>query len=209
MCLEGWPAVEAEYHNPNPPNTPNTRRYRGISYTTPINAAKEAVPIIDLADLLAGPGGLRKVGKEWAGRCPLPDHEDRSPSFTANPEKNVWFCHGCLRGGDVVELYRLYHGYDQREAHTAAAMLLLEFGHTPPERPPAWIRKNERQRRTRELIEDARLESLTRRLWKYVFAPIVETIEDEEERQEIARKLLPKVQASAKYLLADKERVNR
>jgi len=126
-----------------------------------------------------------------------------------NPEKNVWFCHGCLRGGDVVELYRLYHGYEQREAHTAAAMLLLEFGHTPPERPPAWFRKNERQRRTRELIEDARLESLTRRLWKYVFAPIVETIEDEEERQEIARKLLPKVQASAKYLLADKERVNR
>jgi DNA primase len=201
--------VEAEYHNPNPPNTPNTRRYRGISYTTPINAAKEAVPIIDLADLLAGPGGLRKVGKEWAGRCPLPDHEDRSPSFTVNPEKNVWFCHGCLRGGDVVELYRLYHGYEQREAHTAAAMLLLEFGHTPPERPPAWFRKNERQRRTRELIEDARLESLTRRLWKYVFAPIVETIEDEEERQEIARKLLPKVQASAKYLLADTERVNR
>jgi DNA primase len=198
-----------EYHNPNPPNTPNTRRYRGISYTSPIDAAKEAVPVVDLADWICGPGRMRRVGKEWAGRCPLPDHQDRSPSFTVNPEKNVWFCHGCLRGGDVVELYRLYHGYEQREAHTAAAMLLLEFGHTPPERPPAWFRKNERQRRTRELIEDARLESLTRRLWKYVFAPIVETIEDEEERQEIARKLLPKVQASAKYLLADKERVNR
>jgi hypothetical protein len=201
MCLEGWPAVEAEYHNPNPPNTPNTRRYRGISYTTPINAAKEAVPIIDLADLLAGPGGLRKVGKEWAGRCPLPDHEDRSPSFTANPEKNVWFCHGCLRGGDVVGLYRLYHGYDQREAHTAAAMLLLEFGHTPPERPPAWIRKNERQRRTRELMEDAKLEGATRRLWKYVFAPIVAEIEDPTDREQMARSLWPKVKANAHYLI--------
>jgi hypothetical protein len=207
--LEGWPAVEAEYHNPNPTNTPNTHRYRGISYTSPINAAKEAVPVIDLADWLCGPGRLRKVGNEWAGRCPLPDHEDRSPSFTANREKNVWFCHGCLRGGDVVELYRLAHGYDQREAHTAAAMLLLEFGHTPPQRPPAWFRKNERQRRTRELMEDAHLESLTRRLWKYVFGPIVETIEDEDERREVARKLLPKVQASAKYLLADRERMKR
>jgi len=88
-------------------------------------------------------------------------------------------------------------------------MLLLEFGHTPPERPPSWLRKNERQRRTRELMEDARLEALTRRLWQYVFAPIVAEIEDEEERQEMARKLLPKVQASAKYLLADKERANR
>src|SRR5215204_4602414 len=196
--------MEAEYHNPNPTNTPNTRRYRGISYTSPINAAKEAVPVIDLADLLLGPGRMRRVGKEWAGRCPLPDHEDRSPSFTANREKNVWVCHGCLRGGDVVELYRLYHGYEQREAHTAAAMLLLEFGHTPPERPPAWFRKNERQRRTRELIEDARLESLTRRLWKYVFAPIVETIEDEEERQEIARKLWSATELRAGQMIAER-----
>src|SRR5215208_6729948 len=101
-------------------------RYRGVSYTRPIDAAKEAVQVIDLADRLTGPGGLRRIGKEWAGRCPLPDHEDRSPSFTVNPEKNVWFCHGCLRGGDVVELARLTSGYDQRDAHTAAAMVLME-----------------------------------------------------------------------------------
>ena len=201
--------MEPAYHNPNPPNTPNTRRYRGISYTSPINAAKEAVPVIDLADRLTGPGGLRRVGKEWAGRCPLPDHEDRSPSFTVNPEKNLWWCFGCLRGSDVVELYRLYHGYDQREAHTAAAMLLMEFGHTPPERPPAWFRKNERQRRTRELMEDARLEAATRRLWRYVFAPIVDEIEDEAERKKMAAGLLPKVQAYARHMLADKERVKR
>jgi DNA primase len=90
---------------------PRTCGYRGVSYTRPIDAAKEAVPVIDLADRLTGPGGLRRVGKEWAGRCVLPDHEDRSPSFTVNPEKNVWFCHGCLRGGDVVELARLAWGY--------------------------------------------------------------------------------------------------
>jgi DNA primase len=82
-------------------------RYRGVSYVRPIDAAKEAVPVIDLADRLCGPGSLRRVGKEWVGRCPLPNHEDRSPSFTANPEKNVFFCHGCLQGGDVVELARL------------------------------------------------------------------------------------------------------
>ena len=199
--MEGWPAVEAEYHNPNQPKTPNTRRYRGISYTSPINAAKEAVPVIDLADRFTGPGGLRRVGKEWVGRCPLPDHQDRSPSFTVNPEKNVWFCHGCLKGGDVVELYRLAEGYDQREAHTAAAMLLMEFGHEVPERPPSWVRKNERQRRTRELMEDARLEALTRRLWKHVFAPIVAEIEDPTEREQMARSLWPKVKANAHYLI--------
>jgi hypothetical protein len=201
--------MEAEYHNPNPLNTPNTRRYRGTSYTTPINAAKEAVPVIDLAELLLGPGRMRRVGKEWAGRCPFPDHEDRSPSFTANREKNVWFCHGCLRGGDVVELYRLYHGYEQREAHTAAAMLLMEFGHDVPERPPSWFRKQDRQRRTRELMEDARLEALTRRLWKYVFAPIAAEIEGEDDRAEMAKELLPKVRMEARRMLTDKNKTKR
>lgn len=50
----------------NPERTP---RYRGVSDTRPINAAKAAVPVIDLTDRLAGPGGLRRVGREWVGRC--------------------------------------------------------------------------------------------------------------------------------------------
>jgi hypothetical protein len=177
------------YHNANPTNTPKTHRYRGVSYTSPINAAKEAVPVIDLADLLTGPGGLRRIGKEWAGRCPLPDHEDRTPSFTVNPQKNLWWCFGCLRGSDVVELYRLYHGYGQREAHTAAAMLLMEFGHEVPERPPSWSAKQKRQRQMRDLIHEAKVEVLSRRLWRYVLEPIVAEIEDPGDRVEATEQL--------------------
>jgi CHC2 zinc finger len=166
-------------HQPEATRAP---RYRGVSYTRPIDAAKEAVPVIDLADRLCGPGSLRRVGREWAGRCVLPDHEDRSPSFTVNPEKNVFFCHGCLRGGDVVELARLAWGYDQRDAHVAAAMLLMEFGHEVPQMPPAWFRKQERQRRTREAVDDTRMNVLRRRLFKYLILPHINTIEDEVER---------------------------
>jgi CHC2 zinc finger len=164
-----------------------TRRYRGVSYTKPIDAAKEAVPVIDLADRLCGPGGLRRVGKEWVGRCPLPDHEDRSPSFTVNPEKNVWFCHGCLRGGDVVELARLAGQYDEREAHIAAAMLLMEFGHEAPQRAPAWYRKQERQAPVRHTLKDAARRRCQRRIYRWLFAPIVARLEDETERLEEAR----------------------
>ena len=171
------------------------RRFRGVSYVKPITAAKEAVSIIDLADKLTGPGGPRR-------RCPLPDHEDRSPSFVLYPQTESFFCFGCLRGGDVVELYRLARGFDQRDAHAAAGHLLLEFGHQPPEWPPSWSRKQHRQKRTRELIDEARLESMTRRLWRYVFAPLVEEIEDLEERQRMAKRLWPKVETQAKYLLA-------
>jgi hypothetical protein len=177
-------------------------RYRGVSYTKPIDAAKEAVQVIDLADRLAGPGKMRRVGKTWATNCLLPNHEDRTPSFVVYPETNSWYCFSCLRGGDVVELYRLVRGFDQRDAHAAAGHLLLEFGHQPPERPPSWSRKQHRQKRTRDLIEETRLESMTRRLWRNVFAPLVEEIEDPEERKRMAKRLWPKVEANAKYLLA-------
>jgi hypothetical protein len=146
-------------------------RYRGVSYTRPIDAAKEAVQVIDLADRLCRAGGLRRVGKEWAGRCVLPDHEDRSPSFTVNPEKNVFFCHGCLRGGDVVELARLAWGYDQRDAHTVAAMLLLEFGHEVPQRPPSWHRRQERQKEIRDAIDWERIEHIRLLVFRLVWAP--------------------------------------
>jgi hypothetical protein len=162
-----------------------SQRYQGVSYTRPIDEAKRLVPVIDQADRLCGPGGLRRVGKEWVGRCPLPDHEDRSPSFTVNPEKGVWFCHGCLRGGDVVELARLVWGYGQREAHVAAAMLLMEFGHEVPQRPPAWFRKQERQKPIRDAAHEIKVRSAQRRLMR-IYAPLVACIEDASERREEA-----------------------
>jgi hypothetical protein len=188
------------------PQAEETRapRYRGVSYARPIDAAKEAVPVIDLANRLCGPGGLRRVGKEWGGRCPLPDHEDRSPSFTVNPEKNVFFCHGCVRGGDVVELARLAWGYDQHDAHTAAAMLLMEFGHEVPPRPPAWFRRQERQSPIRDAMEDAHVEVLMRRLWRSVFEPILVDLEDADERERLGDELWAKVLPLAKRLVEER-----
>ena len=177
--------MESEYHrtatDKPPKNLTSGRRYRGVSYIKPIDAAKEAVPVIDLADRLCGPDGLRRVGKEWAGRCPVPDHEDRSPSFTVNAEKGVFFCHGCLRGGDVVELARLAWGYDERDTHVAAAYLLMEFGHQPPQQPPAWYRKQDRQRHTRDAIGETKKNIVRRRLFRHLILPLIDTIEDGEE----------------------------
>src|SRR5215203_2448452 len=150
-----------------------TQTYRGVSYTGPIDEAKRLVSVTDLADRLGGPGSLRRVGKESVGRCLIPDHEDRPPSFTVNPEKNVFFCHGCVRGGDVVELAQLAWGYDQRDAHVAAAMLLMEFGHEVPRRPPAWHRKQERQKPIDDAIEETIKGNFPHRVFKYIFAPIV------------------------------------
>jgi hypothetical protein len=88
-----------------------------------------------------------------------------------NAEKNVFFCHGCLYGGDVVELARLAWGYDQRDAHVAAAMLLMEFGHDVPQRPPAWVRRQERQRFVRDRIDAERVEHIRMLVFRLIWMP--------------------------------------
>jgi hypothetical protein len=182
-----------------------TPRYRGVSYVRPIDAAKEAVPVIDLADRLCGAGGLRRIGEKWVGRCPLPDHEDRSPSFTVYPGDGGWWCYGCLHGGDVVELARLAWGYDQRDAHVTAANILHEFGHEIPKRAPAWFRKQERQQQMRDTIAEAKVEVMTRRLWRYTIEPLVVRIEDPEERSAVAERLWSKVEFRARQLVRARE----
>ena len=164
------------------------QRYRGVSYTGPIDEAKRLVPVMDQAGRLMGPSGLRRVGKEWVGRCPLADHADRTPSFTVNEAKNLWWCHGCLRGGDVVELARLARGYDQRDAHVAAATLLMEFGLVVPQRPPAWFRKQERQKPVRDALEQVKIRSARRRLMR-AFGPLVASLKNPEERREEAQRI--------------------
>jgi len=159
-------------------------RYRGVSYTRPIDAAKEAVTVEELAERLSGAPGVGR-GREIAFVCPL--HDDHDPSLRVDPERGVWFCDPCLLGGDVVELARQAWGYDQREAHVAAAMLLMEFGHEVPKRPPSWFAKQERQKSGRDALERVRVRSAQRRLMR-TLAPLVASIEGLEERREEAQR---------------------
>jgi DNA primase len=41
------------------------------------------------------------------GLCPL--HVDHKPSFLMDPSKNLFYCYGCGRGGDVIRFAELYH----------------------------------------------------------------------------------------------------
>jgi CHC2 zinc finger len=191
------------YHNPDPGTPPNRAERRGLGTRSIIEEAKAMVPAIDLADFLAGPGKMRRVGKEWVTNCVLPDHEDRVPSFTVNPEKNLFYCHGCMSGGDVVELARLAWGYEKSEVAMAAADLLHEFGHPIPERPQSWYAKQQRQKPIRDAIDRARFEHLRRRLFRVFFKPPLLAIEDEEEREAEYGILWEATEPLAEMLLGD------
>lgn len=64
-------------------------------------------PQISLLDYLAQHGWkiVRDSGREEvAGLCPL--HRESRPSFYVNRRKQVFYCHGCGRGGDLARLIR-------------------------------------------------------------------------------------------------------
>jgi DNA primase len=66
---------------------------------------------ISLVDYLQGQGWKptrRSAGGRLMGLCLL--HPDHRPSFLVDPNKNLFYCYGCGRGGDVIRLAELYHG---------------------------------------------------------------------------------------------------
>ena len=57
----------------------------------------------------------RPAGRwEYVGLCPL--HEETRPSFYVNTRKDVFYCHGCGRGGDLVRFLQLSRRLPLRES---------------------------------------------------------------------------------------------
>jgi len=44
--------------------------------------------------------------QEFVGLCPL--HQETHPSFYVNAAKNLFYCHGCGRGGDLIRFAQLF-----------------------------------------------------------------------------------------------------
>jgi len=48
----------------------------------------------------------RRAGRfEYVGLCPL--HKESRPSFYVNTHKDVFYCHGCGQGGDLIRFVQL------------------------------------------------------------------------------------------------------
>jgi DNA primase len=69
-----------------------------------VEALKRRVSLLDYLQQQNWTG--RPVGHwEYAGLCPL--HEETRPSFYVNTRKDVFYCHGCGRGGDLIRFIQL------------------------------------------------------------------------------------------------------
>lgn len=69
---------------------------------------------VDIVDLISSYVKLTKSGRNYIGLCPF--HDDRNPSFTVSPEKQLFYCFGCKEGGDAIKFLMKIEHLSYREA---------------------------------------------------------------------------------------------
>jgi len=81
-----------------------------------VDTIKQQIPLLDYLQTQNWKPSRRGSRGQLMGLCPL--HPDRQPSFLLDPVKNLFYCYGCGRGGDLIRFVELFHGVRFREAMT-------------------------------------------------------------------------------------------
>lgn len=68
----------------------------------------------DIVDVISGYVKLQKKGSNYFGLCPF--HNEKSPSFSVSPSKQMYYCFGCGAGGNVITFVMEYENYSFMEA---------------------------------------------------------------------------------------------
>jgi DNA primase len=84
-----------------------------------INNIDELKGKISLLDLVNENVITKRSGQNHVGLCPF--HDDSSPSFSVDPEQNVFYCFGCQEGGDAIHYFQKLNNLDFLEAVTQLA----------------------------------------------------------------------------------------
>ena len=72
-----------------------------------LDELKRQIPLLDYLQANDWRPARRLSRGRFMGLCPL--HEDHEPSFLVDPLKNLFYCYGCGRGGDVIRFAELYY----------------------------------------------------------------------------------------------------
>lgn len=78
---------------------------------------------IDIAAFIGEFVTLKKAGRNFKANCPF--HSESTPSFMVSPERQMWHCFGCGKGGDI---YSFLMEYERVEFPEALRMLAKRAG---------------------------------------------------------------------------------
>ena len=78
------------------------------------NTIQEILGRIDIIDIIGGFVKLKKRGANYLGLCPF--HNEKTPSFTVSPSKEIYKCFGCGRSGNSISFIMEHEKYSYVEA---------------------------------------------------------------------------------------------
>lgn len=96
---------------------------RGVSKDRLIRMKRETIPEqvidailqrVDIVEIAGRYVSLSKKGKNFSGLCPF--HSEKTPSFLVSPEKQIFKCFGCGKGGNVFHFIMNIEGVSFPEA---------------------------------------------------------------------------------------------
>jgi DNA primase len=104
----------------------------------------------DILDIVGDHVRLKKRGRGWEGLCPF--HEEKTPSFSVDPDKGLYYCFGCHQGGDVFKFVMQLEHLNFPET---VERLARRYGVKLPPRSPETKKRREAGERQRALLEEA------------------------------------------------------
>src|SRR5260370_31686056 len=104
------------------------------------DAVQEIKDRLGLVDLISELLRLQKAGRDVKGLCPC--HQEKTPSFYVSPEKQLYHCYGCGKGGDHFTFIREIEHVD----FVGALRILAEKTGVELEDSPAGGRRREVRR---------------------------------------------------------------
>src|SRR5215467_4843537 len=96
---------------------------------------------------------LKKAGKDFSGLCPF--HQEKTPSFTVSPIKQIFYCFGCGKGGDV---YNFVMEMEKCEFPEAVKLVAEKCGISiprPKEQSPEGRKENQQRATLVEMHREA------------------------------------------------------
>ncbi|MFL2840574.1 MAG: DNA primase [Pseudohongiellaceae bacterium] len=69
---------------------------------------------VDIVDVVGACVTLRKTGKNYSGLCPF--HQEKTPSFSVEPDKQFYYCFGCGKGGNAIGFVMDYENIEYPHA---------------------------------------------------------------------------------------------
>lgn len=89
---------------------------------------------------------LKQAGRNFKGLCPF--HAEKTPSFMVSPERQMWHCFGCSKGGDVIAFYQQI---ERLEFYEALKSLAERTGVTLKYQEPEQVQQKNRLLKINEL----------------------------------------------------------